>query len=173
MKGILFFYLLTAHIGIFHLLIPIIIVAEINDSCYISDEVHRQLLLSRPKVIIGNTDTINVIKESLKMANIDIPVICVTTDGGLPVNTISFQELTGDADHSILKYVKKAANDVAILPYSSGTTGLPKGVELTNKNVVVNCVQSDVEGVKQYRDTTSKYFRTRKDYKVPEHRCFT
>ncbi|KAI8432400.1 hypothetical protein MSG28_004798 [Choristoneura fumiferana] len=124
---------------------------------YTAHEVYRQLLLSRPKVMIGSTDTVNVIKESLKMANMDIPVICVTTSGGLPAHTISFQELTGDADHDVLKDVKITADDVAILPYSSGTTGLPKGVELTNKNVVVNCVQSDVDGVKQYRDTTSSH----------------
>jgi long-chain acyl-CoA synthetase len=33
-------------------------------------------------------------------------------------------------------------NDLAALPYSSGTTGLPKGVMLSHKNFVVNAVQS-------------------------------
>jgi acyl-CoA synthetase (AMP-forming)/AMP-acid ligase II len=33
------------------------------------------------------------------------------------------------------------ANDVAVLPYSSGTTGLPKGVMLTHRNLVANIVQ--------------------------------
>lgn len=32
-------------------------------------------------------------------------------------------------------------NDVALLPYSSGTTGLPKGVMLTHRNLVANIVQ--------------------------------
>ena len=32
-------------------------------------------------------------------------------------------------------------NDVALLPYSSGTTGLPKGVQLTHKNLVGNITQ--------------------------------
>ena len=32
-------------------------------------------------------------------------------------------------------------DDVVILPYSSGTTGLPKGVMLTHYNVVTNLIQ--------------------------------
>ncbi len=32
-------------------------------------------------------------------------------------------------------------DDVSILPYSSGTTGLPKGVMLTHYNLVANLVQ--------------------------------
>ena len=34
-------------------------------------------------------------------------------------------------------------DDVAVLPYSSGTTGLPKGVMLTHYNLVANLVQLD------------------------------
>ena len=39
------------------------------------------------------------------------------------------------------------AADVALIPYSSGTSGLPKGVELTHSNVVANVRQCEVEHV--------------------------
>lgn len=35
------------------------------------------------------------------------------------------------------------ADDVVVLPYSSGTTGLPKGVELAHRNLVANLAQYD------------------------------
>jgi acyl-CoA synthetase (AMP-forming)/AMP-acid ligase II len=35
------------------------------------------------------------------------------------------------------------AEDVVALPYSSGTTGLSKGVMLTHRNLVANCLQTD------------------------------
>ena len=47
----------------------------------------------------------------------------------------------GSAFPHHLKYDVK--NDLACIPYSSGTTGLPKGVMLTHYNIVANMFQCE------------------------------
>ena len=45
------------------------------------------------------------------------------------------------------------AADLVVLPYSSGTTGLPKGVMLTHRNLVANILQADAVLCFDERDT--------------------
>jgi acyl-CoA synthetase (AMP-forming)/AMP-acid ligase II len=48
-----------------------------------------------------------------------------------------------------------APDDLVALPYSSGTTGLPKGVMLTHRNLVANILQVDAAGhYRRDEDTT-------------------
>lgn len=49
-----------------------------------------------------------------------------------------------DIDWSSLSPVDHQPNDVALIPFSSGTTGLAKGVQLTHRNVTANCEMLDV-----------------------------
>jgi acyl-CoA synthetase (AMP-forming)/AMP-acid ligase II len=58
-------------------------------------------------------------------------------DGPLPVRPLS--ALTGSP---LAAQVPVGPDDVVALPYSSGTTGLAKGVMLTHKNLVANAAQT-------------------------------
>ncbi|TLD27846.1 putative 4-coumarate-CoA ligase [Venturia nashicola] len=41
---------------------------------------------------------------------------------------------------------EEAATTTVTLNYSSGTTGVPKGVEITHKNYIANCIQMEFQG---------------------------
>lgn len=91
----------------------------------------------------------------------------------LPQGTVSYKELVDNAhvDLSVLKEVRREHDDVSLLPYSSGTTGLPKGVELTHYNIVANCEQQSSE-LRQYCDTTGiiLVYLSKKKYILGRHR---
>lgn len=63
------------------------------------------------------------------------------------VLTIDGAEGTGSALDLLGEPIEQVPVDlrdqVVVLPYSSGTTGLPKGVMLTHHNLVANCVQTE------------------------------
>ena len=52
----------------------------------------------------------------------------------------SFDELMEDDGTAFPEVRINPREDIALLPYSSGTTGLPKGVMLTHYNVVADVV---------------------------------
>lgn len=58
-------------------------------------------------------------------------------------NIFGFQQLLMENHESELPVIDP--EETAILPYSSGTTGMPKGVELTHNNLVANLVQGRAE----------------------------
>lgn len=127
------------------------------------DELQRQLVMSGAKVIITLPELVCVVKDALQLAKLNIPIIVVKTkDEAIPEGTVIFNELSEDihVNKSCLKEVRRTAQDLCFLPYSSGTTGLPKGVELTNLNITANCEQMNEPLIKCFNDTTGKLFFT-------------
>ncbi|CAH2090536.1 unnamed protein product [Euphydryas editha] len=127
---------------------------------YTAYEVQRHLLMSDAKIIVTLPEKVEIVRQAFKIAKINIPIIVVKTNGdAAPEGTAVFNELSEDihVDKSCLKEVRRTANDVCFLPYSSGTTGLPKCVELTNRNIVANCEQMNEPLIRCNNDTTANH----------------
>ncbi|GAB2694207.1 AMP-binding protein [Kitasatospora kifunensis] len=83
-----------------------------------------------------------------------LPVSLAATDGGKGVREIILLDQDGPADYRTLADLRACTaaepqvaidpgTDLAVLPYSSGTTGLPKGVMLTHRSIATNLAQLD------------------------------
>ncbi|KAK9274670.1 hypothetical protein L1049_021921 [Liquidambar formosana] len=102
---------------------------------YTPAEIAKQALASKAKLIITQSSYAEKVKEFAKEN--DLKVMCVDSP---PDGCLHFSELT-NADENEMPAVKINPDDVVALPYSSGTTGLPKGVMLTHKGLVTSVAQ--------------------------------
>ncbi|XP_025196142.1 probable 4-coumarate--CoA ligase 3 [Melanaphis sacchari] len=84
-------------------------------------------------------------------------IISVNGKGPRPDGAWDFDEMLDPmVDTSILKK-NRSNGDVAFMPYSSGTTGLSKGVSLSHRNLLANIVQTNHPDIKHFFDTTANY----------------
>ncbi|XP_072396016.1 uncharacterized protein [Diabrotica undecimpunctata] len=107
---------------------------------YTADEISRQLLDSSTKVIVTLNELWPLADAATKQAKKNIPIITIKSQQSqnVPSGAANFAEL---ADYNADLPSEESWDSVAFLPYSSGTTGLPKGVMLTHHNIVANVAQ--------------------------------
>jgi acyl-CoA synthetase (AMP-forming)/AMP-acid ligase II len=104
---------------------------------YTAQELAHQLKDAGAKYLL----TISLFLENAKTAVPQTSVEEIFTfdpvDGATPFATLL------QSDGALPEISIDPANDIVVLPYSSGTTGYPKGVMLTHRNLVANLVQMD------------------------------
>ncbi|MCY3863131.1 MAG: AMP-binding protein [bacterium] len=107
---------------------------------YGADEIAYQLTDSQATLVFAADMFATQTREAMDQAGIAGDVVVIDSDN--PSQGIPMLSMLGDP---ISQVEVDPHNDVVVLPYSSGTTGLPKGVMLTHANLVNNieqCVSS-------------------------------
>ncbi|XP_068647478.1 4-coumarate--CoA ligase 2-like [Aristolochia californica] len=115
---------------------------------YTPAEIAKQVKASDAKVIVTQGCYVDKVRELAE--ELGVKIVCVDAP---PPGCLHFSELTG-ANEAGLPEVDISPDDVVALPYSSGTTGLPKGVMLTHCGQVTSVAQQ-VDG-----DNPNLYFHS-------------
>ena len=106
---------------------------------YTAAEVKHQLLDSKATMLITIPAFLDTAQTAIGGTSVAEIVTIGDADAARPLTALMGNPLDEQVPVD-------AATNIVVLPYSSGTTGLPKGVRLTHRNLVVNVDQIIVAG---------------------------
>jgi acyl-CoA synthetase (AMP-forming)/AMP-acid ligase II len=119
------------------------IVTPINP-LYTHHEITHQLKDSGARFLVTVPACVEKVSQAARDAGIEELFVFGSADGATSFDTLM-------VDNGRLDQVEVDPEDLVALPYSSGTTGLPKGVMLTHRNLVANICQ--MEGLNYFYET--------------------
>jgi acyl-CoA synthetase (AMP-forming)/AMP-acid ligase II len=101
---------------------------------YTAHELQYQLNDAGAELLVVAAPFLETAKEAAQGTAVREIVVIGTDGGATPLSALMGAPLDAQVPVDVV-------NDVLVLPYSSGTTGLPKGVMLTHRNLVANVDQ--------------------------------
>ncbi|XP_074583876.1 4-coumarate--CoA ligase 2-like [Curcuma longa] len=106
-------------------------------------EIYKQFEAAGAKLVVTQSVYVDKLRNEEIFPRIGEGLTVVTTDEVAPAGCTSFWEVVGAAEEMEEEETAAAAveEELVALPFSSGTTGLPKGVMLTHKNLVSSIAQ--------------------------------
>ena len=111
---------------------------------YTATELRRQLQDSSARYLVTIPQFLDTAREAITETGVEEIFVFGDGKGATPFTTLMVEGNT-----PVVQIDPR--EDLVALPYSSGTTGLPKGVMLTHYNIVANLTQ--INGVEQTADT--------------------
>ena len=115
-------------------------VVTTSNPAYTAEELAYQFKNSGAKYVATMAAFLPSVKKAADMVGIGT-IIMIDDHPVKEHGYVSYQSLVTDSGSRFVEHKVDAKNDIAVLPYSSGTTGLPKGVMLTHHNLVANTCQ--------------------------------
>jgi acyl-CoA synthetase (AMP-forming)/AMP-acid ligase II len=120
------------------------IVTPINP-LYTDHEISHQLKDAGARFLVTVPACLDKANDAAREANIEEVFVFGEADGATPFASLFGEERLEE------QVPVNPSEDLVVLPYSSGTTGLPKGVMLTHRNLIANIKQ--MEGLDYFFET--------------------
>ena len=138
---------LPEYILVVHAVLSIGGVVTMVPPLFTNQEINTQLRDSAAKFLVTIPALAEKARAAAKVAGIEKIIVIGESDTGIAFASL----MAHDADSPERKINPR--DDLAVLPYSSGTTGFPKGVMLTHRNLVAMLCQITANDAPTQDDT--------------------